>query len=748
MTRDNAELAVYRETSGLLLGEATFTDDLCFEGETTAIFVRSPHACAEILRIDAKAALRLDGVVAVFVAENLGAAAPLSDGASPFRPAACDAPPLYPLASGHIRYVGEPVALVIAENRLAALDAAEAVAVEYRALPAALDAAKAAERAGNVAANYMLGDAVTTAGIMAQAAHVVSVEIANPRIAAMPMEPRAATAIWTERHGFTLHAPLQAPHLARDILAPALGVNAQAIRVIVPRMGGGFGARLLPTREDAALLLAARAIARPVRWCADRSESTLVDPQARDHVAHLTGGFGSDGRLLALRIDALVNVGAYPGYFTIPISTTTGNRVVDGPYLVPSLDLTVRCVVTNTLPIGPYRGAGRPEVIHRLERLLDVAAIDLGLDPVTIRRRNLIPGAAMPFRNNAGQVYDSGDYPRVLEKALEIADWDGFPVRRRDAEARGRLRGRGLSCHIDTTSGVSPSESVVVRLAANGRIEALCGTQEMGQSLASTYLTLAAETIGAPRDRIDVVMGDTGRVAGGVGSYGSRSLFIGGSALAGAAAAFASKVKAAVGELLGAAPENVSFDEDGAYVVRTNRRLQWAEIAAISSHEAQHEFSSTFVFPNGCYICEVEIDWETGEISVERLTAVDDVGRVINAAAVHGQIEGAVMQGLGQALMERSAYDDNAQLLTASFLDYAMPRALDLPVRFDAIALETWPSPLNPLGAKGAGESGAIGAPPAIVAAVIDALRPFGVKDITMPIRSETVWRLMRDALS
>ncbi len=493
MIADRAPLGVYREDSSLLVGAATFSDDLHFEGETSAIFVRSPHAHADILSLDCSAARRMSGVVAVFTADDLGAVSPMWDGSSPFRPAECDAPALSPLSGGRVRHVGEPVALVIAESRFAALDAAEAIAVEYRPLKVVVDAAKAAERAENIVAAFSLGDPERTAAALAQAPRVVSTNAQSPRIAGMPMEPRAAAATWTKKDEFTLYAPLQAPHLARDILGPVLGIPAQAIRVLVPRIGGGFGVRLLPTREDAALLLAARKTGRPVRWCADRSECSFVDPQARDHAATVTGGFDLDGRLLALRVDGFVNVGAYPGYFTIPISTTTGNRIVNGPYVIPTLDLRVRCVVTNTIPIGPYRGAGRPEVIHRLERLMDTAAMELGLDPSVIRRRNLIPGAAMPFRNNAGQVYDSGDYPAVLDAALKLSDWCGFPARRRASERRGRLRGRGLCCHIDTTSGVAPSETVVVRLAKDGRIEVLCGTQEMGQSLAATYRRLVVE---------------------------------------------------------------------------------------------------------------------------------------------------------------------------------------------------------------------------------------------------------------
>jgi aerobic carbon-monoxide dehydrogenase large subunit len=745
MQAGQAHPAIYREDNSLLIGSGIYTDDLRFEQETWGVFVRSTHAHADILHIAADLARNAPGVVAVFTAEDLGATGPLLGDPSPLRPSTSDVPRLFPLAAGQVRHVGEPVALVVAESLFAALDASMAVAIAYRPLLATVGGLAAVQDAGNMVATFRLGDPERTALALAQAPRLVSTSVSSPRIAGMPMEPRAAIATWTSASGYTLHAPLQAPHLARDILAPALGVEAVAIRIVVPRMGGGFGTRLLPVREDAALLLAARKIGRPVRWRADRTEGSMVDVQARDQSATITGGFALDGQLLGARIDVVANVGAYPTYFAVPISTTTGSRIVDGPYRIPTIDVTIRCVATHTVPMGPYRGAGRPEVIHRLERLLECAAIELGLDPVDIRRRNLIPGAAMPFRNNAGQLYDSGDYPKVLETALKLSDWSGFSVRRLASEARGRLRGHGLCCHIDTTSGINPSESVVIRLAPNGRIEVLSGTQEMGQSLAATYRQLAAAEIQVPIEMIDIVQGDTARVASGVGSYGSRSLFIGGSAVHGAAISFRKTLADSVGELLEVEARDIVFDLEGAKVAGTDRGIGWLELSSLCNIRADGEFSSTFTFPNGCYVCEVEIDKDTGVVKVERFIAVDDVGNVVNPTAVHGQIHGGVMQGIGQALMERCVYDENGQLLTASFADYAMPRAIDQPSELLAVTLENWPSPVNPLGAKGAGENGAVGTPPAVVAAVVDALRLYGVQDITMPIHPETVWRLIRD---
>ena len=733
------------EDAVVLRGAATFGDDVHEAGETHAVFLRAPHAHARIVALDAAPARRIPGVLAAFTAADFGDLRPI-----PFQSPVpgpdgkpTSAPPLWPLARDVVRHVGEPIAVVIGETAHAARDGAEAIAVAYEPLPAEVSA-HAAAGTGTIAL-YRLGDAPAVDAAFAAAAHRVAITVRNNRLAPAPMEPNVSLAAWQDGR-FRLSTGVQAPHTARDLLAEVLGIAATDLRIVVPRIGGGFGGRILATREDAVLLAVARRLGRPVRWRAERSETFLSVPHARDHEAEMSGAFDAEGRLLALRADVFVNLGAYPTPFGIPIATSTGNRIADGVYRVPATQVTVACVLTNTVPTGPYRGAGRPEVVHRIERLLDIAAIRLRLDPAEIRRRNLIPGSAMPYRNNAGQLYDSGNYPAMLEAALAAADWDGFAGRREASAARGRLRGRGLCCHIDTTSGLQPHETVVARLTEIGSFEFLSGTQEMGQSIADTYRTLAAAELAVTPAQISIVQGDTARVADGTGSYGSRSLSIGGSALRQAAALLRRQLAQEAARLLGGPPEMITLDDTGARSRATNATLAWSDLAARAEPlalSASATFSAPFNFPNGCYVAEAEIDPETGAIAIPRFVAVDDVGAVVNPAVVHAQVQGGVAQGLGQALLEECSYDAYGQLLTSSFMDYALPRAADVPCvtgRTD----ERFPSPTNPLGSKGAGESGAVGAPPAIVAAVVDALRPFGVEHLDMPIRAQDVWRRLQ----
>ena len=730
------------DDAAVLRGTARFCDDVHLPGEAHVVFVRAPHAHADIKGIDTTHARRLPGVLDVLTLADLGKVEPL-----PFQspvPAPdggkATAPLCWPLARNVVRHVGEPVAAVIATTRNAALDGAEAVDVTYDA-----HSAITTLREGCVVATYRLGDPGAVAVAFATAAHGIRLRVRNNRVAAVPMEPGASVAAWTAADGFTLLTGTQAPHASRDVLAGVLGIGAHDLRVIVPRMGGGFGARIISGREEAVLLLAARRLGRPVRWRPDRSEVFLAGPHARDHDADVEGAFDADGRLLALRMHVFANLGAYPTLFGIPIVTTTGHRIADGPYRVPATNVTVDCVLTHTAPTAPYRGAGRPEVVHRLERLMDVAAAELGLDAAEIRRRNLVPRRAMPYRNNAGQTYDSGDYAAVLDAALAAADWAGFAARRTASEAAGKLRGRGLCCHIDTTSGVQPHETVEAELDADGRFVFRSGTQEMGQSIADTYRALAANLLNISPRRVSVVQGDTGRVASGVGSYGSRSLHIGGSALHVAAVALRDRLAGEAARLLGQSPEAIAFDDTGARGGGTNAFLTWTALAAAAntdSRRASGSFSAPFNFPNGCHVCEVEIDPLTGVIVVVRFVAVDDVGRVLNRTVVEGQIQGGVAQGIGQALLEECVYDRQGQLLSGSLLDYAMPRAIDVP-DVNGLLDERWPSPTNPLGVKGAGESGAVGAPPAVVAAVIDALQPRGVRHIDMPIRPVAIWQAL-----
>lgn len=744
------------EDEAVLRGVARFCDDVHLPGEAHAVFVRSVHAHADILGIDTSRARALPGMLDVLTFADLGPVAPLPFQCPPPGPdgGPATAPPAWPLARDVIRHAGEPLAVVIATTRHEARDGAEAVDVALALRPAVTTARAAARpeapaigqgRTGNIVATYRLGDRDAVDAAFAGAAHRIALTVRNNRVAAAPMEPSASVAAWTSQTGFTLFTGAQAPHAGRDLLAGVLGIAPPELRLIVPRMGGGFGARIVPGREDAVLLLAARRLGRPVRWCAERSELFLAGPHARDHEADVEGAFDGDGRLLALRVHVFANLGAYPTLFGIPIATTTGHRIADGPYRVPATDVTVDCVLTNTAPTAPYRGAGRPEVVHRLERLMDVAARRLSIDPAEIRRRNLVPARAIPYRNSAGQTYDSGNYTAVLDTALAAADWAGFAARRARSAAKGMRRGRGLCCHIDTTSGVRPDETVAASLGADGTFTFLSGTQEMGQSIADTYRALAADLLGVSPRRIAIVQGDTGRVASGVGSYGSRSLHIGGSALRETTITLRGQLAQEAARLFGVPADAIACDDEGLRAHGSNAVLSWTNFAARAQPAAlaaSGTFSAPFNFPNGCHVCEVEIDPCDGRVAVARFIAVDDVGRVLNRTVVEAQIQGGVAQGIGQALLEECVYDQHGQLLSGSFMDYALPRAADIPA-VEGMLDERWPSPTNPLGVKGAGESGAVGAPPAVVAAVLDALRPCDTIHIDMPLRSGDVWQIL-----
>ncbi len=747
------------EDRDILTGQAVYGSDLRFDGLAHAVFVRSPHAHAGIVKVDVARAKAAKGVLAVLTFRDFADYGVLTSLAPFPNPdgSAVEAPAMHPLAGEVARYVGEPVVVIVASRLELARDAADLVDIEFEELPAAIDARASARdeapradpsRASNIVATYALGDRAEVDRILAAGHEVVRLSVRNQRLVPAPMEPRVATASFDAASGvFTLYAALQAAHLARNHLADDfLRQPRDRLRVVVPRLGGGFGGRLPLYREEAALLVAARLTGRPVRWTADRTELFLSDYHARDHDCDMEAAFAPDGRILGLRTRDFVNLGAYASFFGIPINTSTGNRIVDGPYHIPATDLQVDCVLTNTVPIGPYRGAGRPEVVFRLERLMDVAARRLGLDPVEIRRRNLVPHALIPFCNNAGQVYDSGNFEAVLDMAIGAADWDGFAARRQASATRGKLRGRGLCYHIDTTSGMDPSETVVIRPGPGGVFTMLSGTQEMGQSLTMTYCGLAAGILGVPAQRFTVVQGDTAQVEGGEGSYGSRSLFIGGSAVRAAATTLRNKILEWAARNRACDPAALRLDADGISGLPGGRAIPWDDAFGSETFlelEARESFSAGFTFPNGCYIVEVDIDRGTGHVRVDRVIAVDDVGTVINPTVVRGQIVGGIAQGLGQALLEEASYDPaTGQLVAGSFLDYAMPRASDMP-DFAVLEDQRWPTPNNPLGAKGAGESGAVGAPPAIVAAVMDALSDFGVEDIPMPLTAEKIWRAM-----
>jgi len=746
------------EDERLLTGRGRYADDLVVPGEAHGVVLRSPHAHAAILSVDAAAAAAMPGVLGIFTAADLAAA---GVGAIPFftrvtgvdgkRPAP---PPCHALAAERVRHVGEPVAFVVAETRQRALDAAEAIAVDYRPLPAVVDVVAAVapgapqlidSAPGNIVGLYEVGDEAGIDGIVAAAPHVVRLDVRNNRVVVCPLEPRSALATWDPIGGeFALRCSSQAAHLSRDLLAEALGIAPERLHLAVGDVGGGFGAKIVPYREDLLVLFAARRLQRPVRWRAERGEAFLADTQARDHVGTLTLALDRDGRILAYKAEVLADMGAYLSPHGLPIATTTGHRIATGVYDIQALFLRVRGVLTNSVPTGPYRGAGRPEAIHRLERLLDVAAAEVGLDPAELRRRNLIRPAQMPYRTATGWTYDSGDFGRVLERTLALADWAGFAARRDASGAAGLLRGRGLACHIDTTSGVEQYEIAGVTLGATGRVALASGTQAIGQGLATAYAQIVADELGLRPEQVDVVQGDTRRVAEGGGTYGSRSLHVGGSAAKEAGRALREKLLALAAPLLEVPADSLVLADGLVRATGSNATIALPELARAHPDgriAATARVEAPYCFPNGCYVAEVAIDPETGRVAVARLVALDDAGRLINPMIVHGQVHGGLAQGIGQALWEAAVYEpDSGQLLTGSLMDYALPRAADLPF-FEVASDEGSPTPTNVLGAKGAGESGAVGAPPAVVAAVLDAI---GARHLDMPLSSEKVWRAIR----
>ncbi len=753
------------EDERLLTGRGEFLGDKTFPRQLEMVVVRSPHAYAELAAIDLTRARGMPGVAGIFTAKDLA-----RDGLGAIGFAAImgdpdgrrfAAPPRFALARECVRYVGDPIAIVVAERLDQAKDAAEAVEIMFAPRPAVTNLREATRRgapslwpeaAGNVAGVFEIGDADAVNAAMATAPHAVRLSLVNNRIVPNPMEPRVAVAVYdNESDQLTLHACCQAPHLMRRVLASeVLHLPEDRLRILVSDMGGGFGARIAPYPEEALVLYAARKLARPVRWQAERSELFLAEYHGRDHESDCALALDADGRILALGVDVLANMGAYLSYFGPAIATHTGNRVATGVYQVPALHIRVRCILTTTVPTGPYRGAGRPEAIYRLERLLDVAAAEIGIDPVELRRRNLVPRSAMPYRTAASATYDSGDFRKVLDSAVRIADWAGFPKRRAAARQRGRLLGRGLACHIDTTSGLEPSETVTVEADAEGAITLFSGTQAMGQGLATVYAQMAAARLGVALGAIKLLQGDTERVASGVGSYGSRSLVIGGEAVARGVERLIEQGRRLAAQQLEAAEPDIEFAGGRFFIVGTDRCVSISELARSTESGrlvAADTATAPFCFPNGCCIAEVEIEMETGATELVRLVAVDDVGTVVNPMIVHGQIHGGSAQGVGQALLELCHYDPGSgQLITGSLLDYCLPRADDLPL-FQCFTDLSTPATTNMLGAKGAGECGVVGTPPAIVAAVVNALREYGVRHLDMPIRSETIWRVIAAGL-
>jgi len=757
------------EDPRLLRGQGRFVDDLNLPGQAYMVVVRSPHAAARIRSIDVASAAAAPGVVAVLTGDDL-AADGLGTTAVSIKRQRPDGAPMFArphpgLARGRVRYVGDPVAIVIAETTAQAKDAAERVAIDYEALPAAMSYADAA-RAGapavwdecpdNVSHVFEMGDRAATDAAFARAAQVVRGRYAVTRVHGQYMEPRGAIGHYDAGEDrFTLHTGSQYAHRTRAVLAAEVfRVPEPAIRVVVPDVGGSFGVKGPQYVEDRLVLWAARRLGRPVKWTCERSEVILADEHARERISEAELALDRDGRFLGLRVRTTANVGAYISSDRNLLGTFNHLGTMAGTYVIGAAYAHLACVMTNQSSQGPYRGNGRPEATYVIERLIDDAARALKADPVELRRRNLIPAAAMPYKNAFGWVYDSGDYARSMALALAAADDAGFAARRETARARGRLRGRGVINAIERAAAPG-LEYAEIRFDPSGTATVLTGAMSQGQAHETTFRQILHDRLGLEGSAIRYLQGDTDKVAFSVGTFGSRSAATAGSALVVVADKLVAKGKRIAAHLLEAAEADIEFKAGRFTVAGTDRSLDLRAVAKAAFvpdrlppgvepgfYENGSFSPGAITYPNGCHVCEVEIDPDTGTTAIVRYTVVDDVGTVVNPLTLKGQIHGGVAQGAGQALMEQVVYDpDSGQLLSASFMDYCMPRADD----FCAIEVQSnpAPTPLNPLGIKGAGEAGAVGALPAVMNAVNDALAHAGAAPIDMPATGERVWRAL-----
>ena len=754
-----------KEDIRFLTGNGSYTADMVFENQTEAVFVRSPHAHARISSIDAAEASKRPGVIAIFTGEDIKAAGLgtipcLYDPMEPLG-SAMITPPRRLLADGVVRHVGDPVALVVAETVAQAQDAAELLAIDYEPLAAVTDAKSATEphapqlwmqASENTSFIWEKGERNTTDDAFKGAAHIVALDLINNRLVANPMEPRNAIGLW-DGERFTLYSGTQGVHLVHRQLAHHIfDLPEDRFRVVTPDVGGGFGTKGFFYPEHALVLFAARKIGRPVRWIGDRTDSFLSDSQGRDHITHAELALDSDANFLAIRVRTLVNLGAYLSNYGAAIPTGEYGSLLAGVYKLSAAHVEVRGVFTNSVQTDAYRGAGRPEAMYVVERLVDAAARELALDPNALRRRNFIPATSLPYTTPMDLTYDTGDFMRTLDEALERADRAGFSNRRKQSRRTGMLRGFGLAYYIESC-GAGATETADLRIDREGHATVMIGTQSNGQGHETAYAQIIADRLGMNIDDITVVQGDTDRIKNGTGTSGSRSIPIGGVCCDRAAAGIIEKGKLIAAGELEAAIADIEFDAGIFRVSGTDRSVDLRDVAdsafagdvdpdgeapglsAIGQFGTSHS-----TFSNGCHICEVEIDPETGVPTIERYTIVDDLGTVINPMLLAGQVQGGTIQGIGQALLEDCRYhDEDGQLLTGSFMDYCMPRADDVPF-IDFQVLDDMPCETNPMGIKGAGEVGAIGAPPAVVNALVDALSELGIDRIDMPATPEKIW--------
>ncbi len=763
-----------KEDQRFITGKGQYVDDINRPGQAHAYFLRSPHAHATIKKIDTSKAAKMPGVVAIFTGDDIAAdkvgglicgwMIHSKDG-SPMK-----AGPHPALAQGKVRYVGDHVAVVIADTLAQAKDAAEAINVDYGVLPANAETGKATDKnaplvhdeaPGNTVYNWHLGDEAATKAAFAKAKHITKLDLVNNRLVPNAMEPRAAVGDYDQGTDvLTLYTTSQNPHVVRLIMSAFLGLAPEhKLRVIAPDVGGGFGSKIFVYAEETVCVWAARKIKRAVKWTADRTEEFLAIAHGRDHVTHAELAFDENNRVLGLKVHTTANLGAYLSTFSSSVPTYLYAPLLSGQYDIPAIYCEVDGVFTNTAPVDAYRGAGRPEATFVIERLMEVSARQLGVDPAALRRTNFI--TKFPHQTPVIMAYDTGNYNAGLRKAMQMADVKGFPKRRREAEKRGKIRGLGYSAFIEAC-GIAPSqavgslgagvglwESAEVRVNPVGTVEVLTGSHSHGQGHETTFAQLVADRLGIPIDNVAVVHGDTDKVQFGMGTYGSRSGAVGMSAIYKALDKVIAKGKKVAAFVLEASARDIEF-KDGKFTVKgTDKSIDFAS-TALQAYIA-HKFTgqqlepglkegaffdpTNFTFPSGVHICEVEIDPDTGSTTIVKWTSVDDFGNVINPMIVEGQVHGGIAQGIGQALLESAIYAKDGQLLTASFMDYAMPRADDLPSF--TVGMTNTPCPSNPLGIKGCGEAGAIASPPALINAITDAV---GTEDITMPASPQVVW--------
>lgn len=769
-----------KEDKRFLTGKGRYTDDMVVPGMKFASFVRSPYAHAMIKNVDASAAKAMPGVIDVLDGKQL-----LADGIGNlicgWMVHSKDGTPMKmggwrPLAVDTVRYVGDAVAIVVADTYGEACDAAEAVVVDYDELPVVTEAVTALEPGapqihpeapGNLIFDWEIGDSAAADRAIASAAHVTEIEIHNNRLSPNPMEPRATLGIYdsAEDH-YTCYTTSQNPHVARLVMSAFYNVAPEnKLRVIAPDVGGGFGSKIYIYPEEIVCLWASKKTGVPVKWTSDRTEAFLTDAHGRDHVSKVKMAFDKDNNVIGLKVDTIANLGAYMSLFSSSVPTYLYATLLSGQYAIPAIHCNVRTVYTNTVPVDAYRGAGRPEATYLLERTMETAARELGVSPAELRRQNFI--RTFPYQTPVIMNYDAGNYEASLEAAMDAADWNGFPARKAEAAGRGMKRGIGMSCYIEAC-GIAPSaavgslgagvglwESAEVRVNAVGTVEVLTGSHSHGQGHETTFAQLVCERLGVPIDNVSIVHGDTDKVQMGMGTYGSRSGAVGMSAIVKALDKVEAKAKKIAAHLMEADESDIVIENGELKVAGTDKSLPWFQVAlaAYTAHnlpsgmepglkEGAFYDPSNFTFPAGCYIAEVEVDPETGKTTIVQFVAADDFGNIINPMIVEGQVHGGIAQGVGQALLEGVRYDSTTgQLLTASYMDYAMPRADDLPSL--SLSHQNTPCPGNPLGIKGCGEAGAIGSPPALINAITDAI---GTNNLNMPATPLAVWSALQAA--